>query len=856
MKLTIESKKVEIEPGATILQAAEKAGVYVPTLCHDKRLKAYGSCRMCLVEVAGSRKLLTACSTPAADGMVVSVNTERLNEIRRRLLELLLVHHPLDCPVCDASGACRLQDMTFEYGVTSGDFSDKRKDIPVVTNSPMIERNMGRCIFCGKCVRVCDEVKGVRAIGYSGRGFEGSVGTAFGVPMDCEFCGNCVASCPVGALTSKPFKNKARPFFLSEETSVCSYCGTGCRLKLDYSDPEQHSFLQGKLWRTRPDDQDELTAGSFCGRGAFGYEYVHSADRLRSPYVKRGRKQEQSDWPRALDAAADGLREVASRYGSAAVAGIISSQATNEESYLLSKLMRVGLGSGMICAPAGLGELAWREAAFEILAGLPTAAAGEITAADLLLTVESDLSESHPVLGIRVLQAARYGGARLIYASARETKLSHYAASDLRIKPGSGAVLMAYLGRCLLEKVKRRGGLKGLLGLGEFTSSVRKLTAGKTARATGISVGELTDLADQLDAAKKPLLLISHLAHETQKGSDYARAAANLAYLLARLKGCDPPVVFASEFSNSRGVLDMGGDRSLYPGGNLEEVEKIWDVKVPGATGLAAAELLEKIEAGQIKALYIAGLDPATQLLGGARWGKALRKLDFLVVQDIFATEASRAAAVVLPGVSWAEKEGSYTNFSGRVGTFKPVVKPLGLARTEWQVMMGLMERFGVAANYPDLAALRCEIEKLLPGYFSGKTRNNKPGGTLMPFVTKGLVEKPGGKYRFLMLSGNSLFQLGSYSGHSAALSERMPRPVVEMSGRDAVRLKLANDDLVEVVSRRGKLRGKLKVVEGNISGVVYVPAYVPGAAAAALLPAPDSKGRAVGCAVAVRKVR
>ncbi len=869
MRITIEGKKVAIEDGSTILQAAEQAGVYVPTLCHDKRLRPYGSCRMCLVEVEGSKKLMTACSTPAVDGMVVTVDTPRLNDIRRSILELLLIHHPLDCPVCDAAGACQLQDLVFRFGVRDARFQDKRKDEPPVLNSPLIERDLNRCVFCGRCVRVCDEVKGVRAIGYSGRGFAASIGTAFGVPMDCEFCGNCVAACPVGALSSKPFKHRARPFFLKRALSVCNYCGTGCRIYLDHTDPEKHPFLEGKLHRTRPDIEDELTDGSFCGRAAFGYEFVHSPDRLRRPQVRNRGKLAAADWGSALEKAAGGLRRAASSHGPGAVAALVSPQASNEESFLLARLLQAGLGGGKLSSPAGIGELSWRQVAGETFGGMPAAEATDILEADMVLVIGCDLTESHPVLGIKVLQAARYRGADLVYASARRTKLSHYAAIDLRLKPGSEDVLMSYLAA---RQLKGKGKLKGVIGLGALKSS-REAASSRAAAATGLGAAQLEDLAGRLVASERPVLVISRLAHESHKGRSYLQAAANLAAVLAGVRDGRPRVIFASEFCNSRGVLEMGAADGLTPQG-----------------------LLQGIEQGRIKALYLLGLDPAAQLPEAGRWRRALRGLEFLVLHDIFPGECARAAQVVLPGVSWAEKEGSFTSFSGRVASYPAVLKPLGDGRAEWRVLDEIGEKLGVAGGYAGVADLRREIEKSLPGYFAGaktpsfslgmkrqmistaerehiskqeyrrlqpgdsyfSSRQGKrlQGGTLRPVAVAKPVEKAGGRYPLVLLSGNSLFQLGAGTGHSPGLAGLEDMPQVEMASRDAVRLRLCDGDKVEVVSRRGKVRGRLKISEGNAAGTVYVPAYYRGAAAAALMPLPDEKDRAPGCAVAVRKVR
>ena len=279
LSLTIDGREVEVDDGSTILEAAEAAGVYIPTFCYHKRLMPFGACRMCIVEVEQMKgRLVPSCSTPAANGMVIHTNTPRVRKERKTLLELLLVHHPLDCPVCDKGGECKLQDLVYDYELSSNRFFDEKFHHDIESASPLIERNVNRCVLCGMCTRVCDEVVGVAEISFANRGFQTKIGTDFDRVLDCEFCGECVNICPVGALTDKLFKYKARSWELNKVNTICSYCGTGCTLTL--------GIKGNRIYRIIGDDTIGVNKGSLCAKGRFGYQYITSPERMNSPLIK------------------------------------------------------------------------------------------------------------------------------------------------------------------------------------------------------------------------------------------------------------------------------------------------------------------------------------------------------------------------------------------------------------------------------------------------------------------------------------------------------------------------------------------------------------------------------------------
>jgi len=417
VELTIDEREVEIEEGATILEAAQKAGVLIPTFCYHKNLLPFGACRLCVVEVEQMKgRLVPSCSTPATNGMVVHTNTPEIRDARKTLLELLLVHHPLDCPVCDKGGECQLQNLAYEYEVVGNRFKDKKFDSPVDYHSPLIERNTNRCVLCGMCARTCDEVVGVSAISFVSRGFGTVIGTNFDRVLDCEFCGECVNICPVGALTDKLFKYKARSWELTKVNTICSYCSTGCTLTL--------GVKGNRIYRIIGDDTIGINKGSLCSKGRFGYQYVVSPERMNSPLVKNKEGElVRATWKDALERVAKGFKEVKEKHGADSIGGICSDRLTNEETYLFQRFMRAALGTNNIDHAGGFSYSGLLKGLKGSL-GYPASdiSLSDIRNSDVIFIVRSNLSETHPVIGYQVNMAVKRDGAKLIVGSSRTIK--------------------------------------------------------------------------------------------------------------------------------------------------------------------------------------------------------------------------------------------------------------------------------------------------------------------------------------------------------------------------------------------------------------------------------------------------
>lgn len=351
-KITIDGKETVVSEGTTILEAARLLKVPIPTLCHHPKLLPFGGCRLCIVSVKGSRRPVASCTTPVTDGMEVTTSTPEIIELRKAILELILSDHPQECMVCEGAGSCRLQELAYTYGIKGIRFEGERRIYTERDGNPFIERDLEKCILCGKCVKICDEIQGVKAIDFSKRGFYAKISTAFEKDLDCEFCGQCVSVCPTGALTGKQWKTKGRQQDITVTNTVCSYCGTGCILTLHVKDNEIVRV-------TSP--QNSPNEGLLCVKGRFGYSFVNSPDRLKKPLIRVAPKNaplregqspyelfREAEWDEALDLVASRLNEIKSKYGANYIGGLSSARCTNEENYLFQKFIRAVIGTNNI----------------------------------------------------------------------------------------------------------------------------------------------------------------------------------------------------------------------------------------------------------------------------------------------------------------------------------------------------------------------------------------------------------------------------------------------------------------------------------------------------------------------------
>jgi predicted molibdopterin-dependent oxidoreductase YjgC len=339
VKLTIDGKTVTVPKEATILEAARLAGVSIPTLCHHPKLTPFGGCRLCIVEIKGVPRPVTSCTTPVNEGMEVTTSTPLIEDLRKTVLELILSDHPSDCMVCEKAGDCSLQELAYDYGVRENPFQGERRTYEKKDGNPFIERDLEKCIMCGRCVKVCEEIQGVSAIDFGYRGFSTKICPPYEDDLNCEFCGQCVAVCPTGALTGKPWQKMGRRKDIREVDTVCGFCGTGCNITL---------HVKGNEIARVTSKEDTWNEGWLCVKGRFGYKFVSSPDRLTKPLIKKEGEFVEASWGEAYELIASKLSEIKANHGPDAIAGLSSARCTNEENYAFQKFMRAAVGTNNV----------------------------------------------------------------------------------------------------------------------------------------------------------------------------------------------------------------------------------------------------------------------------------------------------------------------------------------------------------------------------------------------------------------------------------------------------------------------------------------------------------------------------
>ncbi len=475
VNLTIDGTQVTVSKTATIYEAAKEIGIKIPVLCYAKKLMPYGACRFCLVQVEQMKgRLIPACTTPVSEGMVVTTTSEEIEKVRKTVMEFLLVNHVLDCPVCDKGGECDLQDLAYEFGSTSNRFEGEKFDLPTDEVNPLIERNMNRCVLCGRCVRVCDEVVGYGSYSFINRGFETKIATAYDRGLSCEFCGQCVSLCPVGAILPRPFKFKARPWQIKEVDSVCGYCGNGCTVTLGVKD--------NKVETIRFNDEIGVNDGNLCIRGRFGYSYVNHEDRLTKPLVRKDGQLVEVEWDEALQVAADGLAKAQQGQG----AGILSgARLTNEELFMLKQLAKT-LGTENLDNSGGECYKGVTEGLKETLGvAASTGTFPQIEHADVILAIRSDFYETHPVVGMVVNQAIRRNEAQLLVVADKKGKLDKLPrAKTLLSQPGLELDVINAMCKVLLDEGLAK--TDGVDGVEELQAALADFDPAEVAKRTGV----------------------------------------------------------------------------------------------------------------------------------------------------------------------------------------------------------------------------------------------------------------------------------------------------------------------------------------------------------------------------------
>lgn len=789
VELTINGKTVKAEKGATILQAALKSGIYIPNLCYDRRLKPYGGCRMCVVEVEGQKGLSAACSTQIREGMTVHTETPGVAKSRKAVLELLLLHHPLDCPVCDKAGECKLQDLAYKYGSTSNRFSASRKNEPERLDSPVVERNPNRCILCGLCVRICQDHQGVGAINFIGRGFKTKISPAFEETLDCEFCGQCIDVCPVGALGSKTYRFMSRVWYMNEEEIVCPYCGCGCTTNL--------SIRQGRIIRGRGKEGIGINDGDLCGKGRYGFDYVYSENRLKTPLIRKDGNLVQASWDEALKYVAERMSGVIEKHGPAAVGAIGSQRCSIEDNFMLQKFMREAVGTDNIDSAARFGY-AKAHKAMEAAFGSDFQPIGWEAPlnAKFLLVIESDITSAMPVWGLNFI-LAKNNGSYLAVADSKETKLVRNSSQWLRLVPGTGVALLNGMIKVIIDEgLYDKEKAQGIQNFDALENSLKDYTPSAVSVITGVSEDEIRNLARDYASAKSRLIAMTSGASENIKSLNTMLAGANLVMLLG--DGPDS-LQIPAEFSNTLGMWSAG----VRPAGQGKEMQEM----------LYAND-------GSLKALYIMGENPLVTFHDVNTVEKTLKGMELLVVQDIFLTDTAKLADVVLPACSWAEKDGTFMSAAGNVQKIRKIVKETGESIPDWEILLRLSKAMGKDLGLNSLNEINAQVSEKLsaPGKKDLKLSFNPA-----PYE---LIENLNSEFPMLLVTANILQHSGALSSLSRNLDSVVSDAYLELSPADAEKYKIKNESYVKVISKRGEILLKAIVSNEVPEKTVFVPIH------------------------------
>lgn len=823
VKLTINGREVEAVAGQTILEASRAVGIDIPTLCHDPRLEPYGACRLCLVEVEGARGPMASCGTKISEGMKVETHSEKIVKLRKFILELLLTNHPLDCPVCEAAGDCRLQDYAYEYEVDMVPWGWRAPEPDSPGEHPNVAHFGARCILCGRCVRICREVMSIGCWGYLNRGYESEVDTPYRRPLQevgCVSCGQCVSTCPVGSVTSQRAATGARQWQTEKARTTCSYCSNGCEIV-------GHGY-NGRVVRVTSALERGLNQGNLCVKGRFGQSFANSTERLLKPLVRNSAGQlEESTWEDALQRIVEAASKTKAAGESLAV--VCGTKVTNEAAYLAKKLANEVFESSLVVS----GDQSDKTAVAQALgAALGSSAAmgsrQDLDKVGVILVVGSNLTESNPVLAINVIHEIRKGKT-VIVIDPRTTELARRATIHLAVKPGGDLAalrgIMAHVIGAQLEDVNFISGRTE--GFEALKKSLAGVSVDAEAAAAGVDAADLREAAESIGQASGAGILFGSGVTSAPNAVEVIEAIADVALLTGNVGTPGNVLIPLVSGANSQGLADLGVDGSMQ-------------------------QVLQGIEAGKVKFAYVISDDPAMGVPGQTRVREDLAKLDFLVVEDSFLSDTAALADVVLPAAVSTEDEGSYTNTEGYVQRVRPVVPTKEQSVPDWMVPMEIAKRMGSVWTYSGPADVMAEIAGEVEGYSEISYASLEQGGAFrsQPAFGTGVfqavasgsapVDAPAER-PFVLITGSVLehHETGVRSRRSDGLTKLNAAAAAEINPADAERLGIADGARVRLTGALGESIELAADVAALIpAGLVFVPGFDPACPVTKLLSA------------------
>jgi NADH-quinone oxidoreductase subunit G len=739
VSIEVDGKEIQVQKGELLIDACERNGTYIPRFCYHPRMDPVGMCRMCLVEVDTGRgpALQPSCMIECTPDMKVDTGSDKVRKAQDGVLEFLLINHPLDCPVCDKGGECPLQDQTIAYGPGESRWTEEKRHYPKpIPISETVYLDRERCILCDRCTRFAKDVAGDPLIHFMDRGSSTQVNTFPDEPFASYFSGNTVQICPVGALTAKPYRFKARPWDLSQVESTCTGCSVGCRITVESS--------RNQVLRYQGVDSDPVNWGWLCDKGRFGFEAVNSDDRIAEPLVRSGGDLTAVRWSEALDTATTAIRSgLDSGNGAAGVAVLGGARLTNESAYQWTKLAKGVIGTDHVDAQLGDGLPTG------LVLGLPPATIDDVCRpGGTVIYLGPDPKEELPVLYLRLRHAAVKDGVKIVELAPISTGLSPYVAASVRYRPGESAAMLA----TILE-----------------SGSSDDPAVARAASLVGAAEGDVTVVIGRPSVTEGASTIVDSVA--------LLRNALPRARFLVGLRR-----------ANVRGALDMGMAPGILPGRVTREVgssrfAERW-ATVPTEDGLDADGILRAAADGRIDTLILLGSDPLADFPDRALAERALTGARFVIAVDQFLSESSRRADVVLPAAGFAEVDGTTTNLEGRVTTLTQKVTAAGSSRPDWLIAGELAARLGHDFGTTAPEQIWTEIESIAPAH-SGVTRSlltstEHADGVVVPLAESDveLVSfEPGSSgdvpavdsYSWRLVARRTLYDQGTLLQHSPA---------------------------------------------------------------------------------------
>jgi formate dehydrogenase major subunit len=868
--LTIDGQAVTVAAGTSVMRAAKELGTTIPKLCATDSLEAFGSCRLCLVEIEGRAGTPASCTTPAAEGMVVRTQTPRLAKLRKGVMELYISDHPLDCLTCAANGDCELQDMAGAVGlrdVRYGYEGENHLKAPCDDSNPYFTFDPSKCIVCSRCVRACDEVQGTLALTIQARGFESKVAASqdeLFLSSECVSCGACVQACPTAALTEKAVIQIGQPEH--SEVTTCGYCGVGCTFKAEMRGEE--------LVRMVPWKDGKANHGHSCVKGRFAWGYATHRDRILNPMIRASTSDpwREVSWDEAIAYAASEFKRIEAKYGAHAIGGITSSRCTNEETFLVQKMIRAGFGVNNVdtCArvchsPTGYGL----KTTFGTSAG--TQDFDSVEACDVMVVIGANPTDGHPVFASRMKRRLRQG-AKLIVIDPRRIDLvrtPHITADHhLALRPGTNvAVLVAMAHVIVTEGLCDEAFVRDRCDWEEFQDWAAFVARPEhspeaTADQTGVDAASVRAAARLYATGGASAFYYGLGVTEHSQGSTAVMAIANLAMATGNLGRPGVGVNPLRGQNNVQGSCDMGsfphelsGYRHISDPATRAPFEAEWGVTLDPEPGLRIPNMLDAAVAGHFKALYIQGedilqSDPNTQHVAAG-----LAAMECVVIHDLFLNETATYGHVFLPGSTFLEKNGTFTNAERRIQRVRKVISPRN-GFEDWEVTQLLSTALGYPMDYGHPSKIMDEIARLTPtfagvsydvldreGSVQWPCNEAAPAGTpvmhmerfvrgLGKFVVTEYVatdEKVGPRYPLLLTTGRILSQY-----NVGAQTRRTPNEIwheedlLEIHPHDAETRGVLDGDWVRLASRAGETTLRAQVTDRVAPGVVYTTFHHP----------------------------